>query len=420
MLIPRIVFLITLVTSATGYSQLNPKVAKDQQNPRAITARNEPIQVHAVVTGRTGQLIEGLSKEDFRVMEDGAQQTPAFFSMEKIVGQSDVPLAERKDALPGMPGDAPGPAGPPTSRVMVLLVDTVHISSNGLERVRMALTRFLDEQKADQDPVVIMTTSGKPGGKGEFTADRNKLKEEIKKIRPGRAQFESFLTPALCGKVVRRDPQSVSLATVIINSEDRTSGSMVIPDGGNPEAEAASKCMMLLLETASRRRAVMASIGTAIGRISAVPGQHLIALFSEGFSMVGPGGETAIPDLYPVVSSAARAGVMIYSFDAGVAMASKQVNIESYSLSSEIQNSVRDYQHGMALLASETGGEAFYNLDDLSGQLQKMLGDNRVYYRLAYFPPPGKDPKKYRSINVSVKDHPEYRVRAQKGYRRYD
>jgi VWFA-related protein len=147
-----------------------------------------------------------------------------------------------------------------------------------------------------------------------------------------------------------------------------------------------------------------------------MPGQHIIALFTEGFSMIASGGEVAITEVRPTISSAVRNGVMIYAFDAKVPMASKQVNIESYSLSSEILNSSLDLQHGMSLLASETGGGAFYNLDGLGDQLGQMLGDNRVCYRLAYYPPSGKDPRKYRSISVSVKGHPEYRVRAQKGY----
>jgi VWFA-related protein len=261
-----------------------------------------------------------------------------------------------------------------------------------------------------------MTTAGKPGVKGEFTTDRIKLKAEMKRIRQGYAQFESFLTPALCGKVIRRDPQALSLTTLIIDSEDRSSGSVQAPARTNTEAEAVSKCRMLLLETESRRRAVTSSIEAAIQKMSAMPGQHMIALFTEGFSMTASGGDPAISEIRPAISSAVVSGVMIYAFDAHVPMASKQANIESYSLSSEILNSSRDLQHGMSLLASETGGAAFYNLDGLSDQLRQMLGDNRICYRLSYYPPSGKDPRKYRRISVSVKGHPEYRVRAQKGY----
>lgn len=97
-------------------------------------------------------------------------------------------------------------------------------------------------------------------------------------------------------------------------------------------------------------------------------------------------------------------------------MDTKQINIGSLRLSSEMNDAVRDYQHGVALLASQTGGEAFFNIDGLGDQLQKMLDNNRIYYQLAYWPPPDKDPSAYRNITVSIKNHPEYRVRAPKGY----
>lgn len=45
-----------------------------------------------------------------------------------------------------------------------------------------------------------------------------------------------------------------------------------------------------------------------------------------------------------------------------------------------------------------------------------MLADNRIYYELAYYPEQDKDPRKIRRITVSVKNHPEYLVRAQRSY----
>jgi VWFA-related protein len=416
MLVPRVALIIVLTIPATGYSQISAKVAKDQKAPQTLSANSELVQVRAVVTDRAGKLIDGLIKGDFLLTEDGVPQSPDFFSVEQTEGKSGAPSGMPREAAGGIPGGAPGHAAPNSSRVVVLLVDTAHITSNGLEGVRLALKQFISEQMAGKDLAAIMTSAGKPGAKGEFTNDRRKLEADLKEIRPGYTQFESFLSPALCGKVVQGNLQAISLAVTIIDSEDRTTGGMLIPGPGNPQAEAVSKCRMQLLQTASRRRTVTTAIGTAIDKMSTLPGQHIVALFTEGFSMIAPGGEVAIPDIRPVVSSAGRAGVMIYAFEAKVPMASKQVNIDSYSLASEIRESTLDFQHGMSLLASETGGEAFYNLDSLSNQMQEMLDDNRVCYRLAYYPPPGKDPKKYRSINVSVKDHPEYHVRAQKGY----
>ena len=416
MLIARIAFIILLTAAATVFSKTNARQANGRQTPQPVPAKAAPVQVRAVVTDRNGQFIEGLTAEDFLLTEDDVQQGLESFSMEKTVGRSSSATLSQAGVSDAVPAGIQGVSGSNSPRVIALLVDTAHISSNGLEGVRIALRRFVHEQTAGNDLIAIMTSGGKPGTKGEFTADREKLASEMKKIRPAFTEFESFLTPVLCGRVVRRDPQAVGLTTLIINAEDRSSGSVQMPSNTNAEAEAVSKCTMLLLETASRRRSLMSSIGAAVDKMSAMPGQHIIALFTEGFSMTAPGGDVAISEIRPAISSAVRSGVMIYAFDARVPLASKQVNMESYSLAGEILNSARDLQHGMSLMASQTGGDAFYNLDSLSEQLQLMLGGNRVCYRLAYYSPPAKDPRKYRSINVSVKGHPEYQVRAQKGY----
>ncbi len=396
---------VALAMSTIGYSQTDSKTAKDL------------VQLCAVVTDNQGHNINDLKKEDFLLKEDGLQQTLDFFSMLRLDGN--------RSCLASLPGETapvtlhketPGAgARPAFSRVVALLVDTPGISHGGMESVKAALKRFVDEQATDQDLVALMTTAGKPGVTGEFTKDKGKLQEGIRKLRPGRAQADSFLTPALCGKVIRREPEAVSLATKIIQSEERTTGSL-ITDVSNPEAEAASKCMMLLLEAATRRKAVATSIRAAAGRLAAVQGQRIIALISEGFSMIAPGGEVAIADVRPAISSAAHAGVMVYAFDARVALDTRPINLGSVHLTSEMNDSVRDYQHGVALLASQTGGEAFYNLDGLVDHLQRMLDNNRIYYPLAYVPPTDKDPNGYRKITVSIRSHPEYRIRAQKGY----
>jgi hypothetical protein len=71
----------------------------------------------------------------------------------------------------------------------------------------------------------------------------------------------------------------------------------------------------------------------------------------------------------------------------------------------------------MNALARDTGGEPFFNTNDLGRALGRALDENRVYYRIAYHSPEGEGAKKFRRIALRVKNHPEYRVRAQRGYR---
>jgi len=416
MLFAKIALMSLVCAYAMGFASNDPTAAADLPEPQKAVAVPEKLQLLAVVTDRSGRFVEGLTSKDFILTEDGVAQPLEFLFVEKTSGQSGSLPPAQDQTVRTLPGAGEAHAGSPAPRAIVLLMDTAHISGGGLERVRMALKRFIDEQKADQDLVTFMTSAGKPGVTGEFTTDRVKLKAAMDKIRPGYAQFESFLTPVLCGKVVQRDPQAVGLASLIIDSENRTSGSVQMPRTGNDEADAVSKCRMYLLETASRRRALMNTIGAAVDKMSGLPGQHLIALFTEGFSMVATGGDIAISEVRPAISSAVRSGVLMYSFDVKDPMNTKPVTIESYALSSEILNSTRDLQHGTALLAGQTGGEAFYNLDGLAGQLQRMLDANRVCYRLVYSPPSTADPRKFRSISLAVKGHPEYQVRTPKGY----
>jgi VWFA-related protein len=408
--IARIAFLVICVFMLSISPPTDAKAAKDAQDPKVNAARREAVQVRAVVSDRTGRIIDNLASDDFILTENGVPQIPITFSIERLDGKPGSQPRLLSQSNPVNPGSAVSP------RIVVLMVDTAHISPNGVASVRMALNRFVGEQTKEQDVIAVMTTTGKPGIKGEFLTDRTRLKAEIGKLRHGSARFESFLTPSLCSRVIKRDPQAVGLASLILNSEERTSGSMQMPNPTNPEAEAVSKCQMLLLETASRRKSVTSSIDAAVQRMVGMPGQPLIALFSEGFSMIASGGDVAIADVRPAISRAARSGVMVYSFDVNVPMSAKQANIDSYALAGEIVSSKRDLEHGMSLLASETGGGAFHNLDGLSEQLQQMLDENRLCYRLAYYPPSGGDPRNYRSISVTVKGHPEYRVRALRGY----
>jgi hypothetical protein len=85
-------------------------------------------------------------------------------------------------------------------------------------------------------------------------------------------------------------------------------------------------------------------------------------------------------------------------------------------LSSYMSASAKDRQDGINALAQDTGGKFFFNTNDLKGAAQKAVELNRIYYTLAYYAPDDRGTKEFRRITVRVKSHPEYDVRAQKGY----
>jgi Ca-activated chloride channel family protein len=75
-------------------------------------------------------------------------------------------------------------------------------------------------------------------------------------------------------------------------------------------------------------------------------------------------------------------------------------------------------QQSMEELAEQTGGEAFMVEDykDLGTIYRQIAEDLQVQYLLGYNAPERKTGNSYRSIEVSIPDRPELRIRARKGY----
>jgi Ca-activated chloride channel family protein len=75
-------------------------------------------------------------------------------------------------------------------------------------------------------------------------------------------------------------------------------------------------------------------------------------------------------------------------------------------------------QQCMEELAEQTGGEAFMVDDyrDLGTIYRQIAEDLQVQYLLGYNAPERRTGNSYRSIEVSIPDRPELRIRARKGY----
>ncbi len=68
----------------------------------------------------------------------------------------------------------------------------------------------------------------------------------------------------------------------------------------------------------------------------------------------------------------------------------------------------------MDMVAQETGGRAFYNSNDISGNIQRAMEDARVTYLLGFYADSEPDDK-YHNLEVKVL-RPGLRVRARRGY----
>ena len=70
----------------------------------------------------------------------------------------------------------------------------------------------------------------------------------------------------------------------------------------------------------------------------------------------------------------------------------------------------------MDMLASQTGGKAFYNQNDLSGIIGKVTDQSSDFYTLSYSPTDTEMDGVYRKIEVKVGDGEHYTLSYRRGY----
>ena len=129
----------------------------------------------------------------------------------------------------------------------------------------------------------------------------------------------------------------------------------------------------------------------------------------------GPGEQDLWPEIDRATRALNRANLAVYPVDARGLMAPADYEPERASISKEMQLANRSGFAAMDALAERTGGEAFYNDNDLGRAFREAAEDSRVAYRLGYQPSHDEWNGKFREIKVTV-TRPGVRLRHRRGY----
>lgn len=403
-----------LVCSLLIFQSAIAQQTKPATDAQAIKLKSELVELRAVVTDKKGQVVDNLTKEDFEVLENNKPQTVGFFSIERTRAAAARIASDKK---PGVSMPKPAASALP-ARTIVLFVDTLHLIPSSLVRVKKVLRQFVDEQITDDDLVAIVVTTGTLGALQQFMKDRKMLRYAIDKI----ALFNrgsSLFTPFLASQVTNNNDQATQVAIQILVAEE---GYTPISQESAREYAHARARQIISQETYFRKAALI-TLRAVCDRLADMPGQRMIAMMSDGFTVMEDGGGADNDAVRAVTGRASRSGVVIYTLDAKGLEVSPEFRAStpgglagSLSFSAYMAQSQADQQQILRTLAADTGGEAFLNRNDLDLPLQKVLDNNSVYYALAYYPTDEGDRKKFRNVTIRVKNHPEYKVRAQKGY----
>lgn len=402
--------LIVLVESGTPLIRAQTP-GQQEQDTDVVKVETDLVQVRAVVTDRNGKPVSGLTKDDFDVSENGKPQSVSFFSEENVrETKTSTALSSQKSATA-----TPRISNNRTTRSIVLFVDTLHLSISSVMRAKEQLKQFVDQDMTDTDAVAVVTTASSLGMLEQFMRDKKMVKYAIDKIALFHRSSSAY-SPYIAAEVLSDNSQALNVAMQIVTTEDFANNP---PPKDMLENYTVARARAIVSEDDAARRSTWQILRAVCEQMAELPGQRMIAFVSDGFTLHEGGMGADTQSFNEATSKAVKSGVVIYTFfpkgltvpvEATAASQFSGINFSAIAAAERM-----DVQNTLRYLAADTGGEAYLNNNDMMAQINRMLEENQRYYAIGYYPH-DDDAKSFRNIKIRLKNHPEYKIRTQKGY----
>ncbi len=347
-----------------------------------------------IVKDKSGNPIEGLTAKDFIVTEDGKPQNINFCEFQKLeetIAPAAPPepkalIAERPPETPAVKPVAavqispekPGDIKYKDKRLMVLFFDMTSMPIQDQFRAQDAAVKFVRTQITPSDLVAIMSFSSDVKVVEDFTDDRDLLVKDIKKLTIGEGQgFE------------------------VTNSDDASA------DTG--AAFTADDSEFNIFNTDRQ----LSALETAAKMLAPLNEKKALVYFASGMQKNGLDNQA---QLRATINAAIRSNVSFYPIDArglvasaplGDATKSSPGGSGMYSGSSarSAQSSFQGQQETLFTLASDTGGKALLDNNDLSMGIVQAQKDISSYYIIGYVTSNGALDGHFRRVKIAIKNN---------------
>lgn len=398
------------------------------QPPPTIRTRADLVMVDAVVVDGAGRHVRGLRASDFVVRDRGQPQAIASFDE---VANARPPARERA-ALSGAVRDVGSNQLSASDRLVVMVVDDLHIYKDRTDRAKTLAARVLDALGPGSS-MAILFTSGQRSTR--VTDDMQVLRAAVESTR-GRQSWRRPHAAIDRQRSERIDPGMSAEAQLGIVSRAQEASLQQFFD--NMTQYKLLEDAARLLRTSDARRKAFVLLSEGIGK-------DLSGLFAamappvqapgggEAYVSGDAGGLMAVrPNDYhdaaviATMESLWRAGVATYAIDPRGKVESNDLARECFPAPrpgndpcseglTDWHSPVRQAQHGLEMMTEASGGFAITNTDDFTSGLERIADDLDHYYLLGFYPgdPSGR---RFRPLEVVVPGHPDWKVRARRGY----
>jgi len=412
-----------------------PEISTQEKEPGfTIRARANEVPVLVVVRDGQGKEVSGLTKDDFRLFDNGKPQSIREFSVQLAHPVPAAAIDQKSSPPPGAkpPEEAQVAAAAPV-RFAALYFDDTYMSFEDVARTRDAAVHYLASSVTPADRAGLYTSSGL--GNVEFTSDRDRLEDALAKLRPHPSgsnqtsecpnitQYEAYLIAD------REDPQALNVGEAkVINcmcggsppATNAPAGVTINPCNFDPATMVKSQAREVWERAQLAQEQTLRGLEALVRRLSVMPGQRSIVWISPGFLAMDQSYEVGV-----LVDRALRARVVInaldsrgvWTLDTGDASQKGPLGGSTAAVETQFALTAQGILNEvMATATYGTGGVFVHDTNDYDGGFRRAGALPEAAYLLGFSPAGLRDDGKYHSLRVELVSRRGLTLQARKGY----
>lgn len=344
-----------------------------------------------IVRNKRGQFQSDLSKDDFELFEDGVKQELTSFVMIHGGRAYTTMTAAPTPIREGIILPASRPANDTAGRVILFVVDDLHMEFRDTHRIRKVFRDMAKDLIHDGDLFGIVST-GTSSIAIDLTYDRTRMEEAANRITGGGLRPSEIIQQSAAGEtpqeVMHRAHVAFSTIYDLLHNLEQTHNrrkAVVMISGGydfNPFASS---------------RAGTAGMGM-LNNQNVDPNDPSNSLFTQGQQFSDT--DLAI-ELNELIRSANRANATFYTIDPRGLVAGQDLDEQVDPV--EWETHLRKQQDSLRVLAEQTGGLAVVNTNDFSKALKRIDAETSDYYVLGYYSSNPDPTQRRRIVDIKVK-----------------
>jgi VWFA-related protein len=408
--------ILCLCTAATLLAQTAPPAQQPASAVPTLRARANLVVVDVVVTDKNRNPIKNLKREDFTLLEDKTPQTIGSF-------EEHAPLAPGEAAkIPALPKLPPGiftnvtPA-PVNSAVNVLLLDALNTPLADQDYLHKQLIAYLKSVPPGTS-IAIFGLKQKLVMLQGFTANPGVLLQVVQKSF---GQNSPLLADSIGGGSAN---ESLSDLTSALGLQVPAGLTFFEDQVSTSQLEERSRLTLDAINNLGRYLAGIRGRKNLIWFAGSFPIDLTPTISTGNFSNGSldlPSGQAEYRD---TINLLARSQVAVYPINASGLQASPAFNAAGGASLAPItplndstaMDSIAANHQAAARIATDTGGRAFYNVNDLTKAVDEAVSEGSSYYTLTYTPANSESKGDFRKIEIKL-NAPDVKG-AQLAYRR--